>query len=167
MFQLVVPSILQRQILNLCHEPSEGGHFGVTKTKARITENYWWPGLQMSVRAYISSCFFCKKNKKTSGPLTGELHPIPPPPTVFYLLGLDHLGPFKKTKSGNRHILVAIDHFSKWIIAKPVMSTSTTLVQQFLKTEVITNHSYPRHIITDRGTAFTSKSLQKQIEIWE
>ncbi len=39
---------------------------------------------------------------------------------LFYRVILDITGPLLETKSGNKYILVAIDHYSKWCEAKVV-----------------------------------------------
>jgi len=39
---------------------------------------------------------------------------------LFHRVALDTTGPLPKTKSGNKYILVAIDHYSKWCAVKAV-----------------------------------------------
>ncbi|KZR96989.1 Uncharacterized protein APZ42_008364 [Daphnia magna] len=163
-FKLVVPSLLRREIIRNFHDDPDAGHFGVFKTKAKVDQNYWWPGLPVSVRTYVASCPFCQQNKIPTTPPVGYLKPIDPPKKVFSLIGIDHLGPFIRTKAGNRYILVAIDYLSKWVIAKPVASTATGSICDFIKSEIIALHSYPQRIITDRGSGFTSKMLQLQLQ---
>lgn len=82
----------------------------------------------------------------------------------FSFIGMDHIGPFRRSERGNRYILVAIDYLSKWIIAKPVVNTSAALIRQFIQNDIITQHSYPHRIITDRGSGFRVKSLQTQLQ---
>ena len=152
-FRLVVPSLLRREILSNCHDTPDSGNFCITKTTEKVSRNYWWPGLSLSVKSYVAACSFCQKNKnKTSTPV-GELHPILPPTRMFSLMGIDHLGPFRLTTNGNRYLLVAIDYLSKWVIAKPVASTAATLIRTFLETEVIAQHGYPHRIISSSQTA--------------
>lgn len=59
---------------------------------------------------------------------------------------------------------MAIDYLSKRVIAKPVASTATGFICDFIKSEIIALYSYPQRIITDRGSGFTSKMLQLQLQ---
>ena len=58
--------------------------------------------------------------RKTAGlNRRGPLHPI----TVGYplqLVAVDILGPLPRTSDGNSYILVADDHFTRWLEAWPV-----------------------------------------------
>ncbi|KAJ1187360.1 hypothetical protein NDU88_004136 [Pleurodeles waltl] len=47
--RLVVPARLREKIMDLGHE----GHQGMSKTKARIRLNYWWPGMDLMIKRKI------------------------------------------------------------------------------------------------------------------
>ncbi len=85
--------------------------------------------------------------------------PIPPPESPFDTLGADHLGPFKLTARGNRHVFVLTDYLTKWLIAIPVKDVSTEGVISALRDHVFSQHGIVRRIIADRGTCFTSEAL--------
>ncbi len=53
-YLLAVPSQLQEQVLYMCHDSPQSGHFGIEKTLARVTSRYWWPRLAKCVKAYVS-----------------------------------------------------------------------------------------------------------------
>lgn len=125
--KLVVPSLLRREIILNCHDTPDNGNFGVLKTKAKIRKNYWWPGLSLSVQAYVASCSFYQKKKTLTLSPVGKLQPITIPKKEFALVGIDHICTFKRFKLGNRYILAAIDYLCKWIIAKPVTSYSRNI----------------------------------------
>ncbi|KZR97561.1 Uncharacterized protein APZ42_007487, partial [Daphnia magna] len=164
--QLVAPSILRREIIQSCHASATSGHLGVHKTLARITERFWWPNMSVDVRTYVSSCYFCQMHKRPPGGIIGELQPIPIPKKPFSLMGIDHVGPFKLTTRGNRYILVAVDYFSKWVIAKPVPDTSAIFIRDFIHQEVICHHGYPDRIISDRGSTLASSYLEEELAHW-
>jgi IS30 family transposase len=71
---------------------------------------------------------------------------------------LDLVGPLKKALGGCTHLLVAIDKFTKWILAWPiVMIGSEQTVEFFLN---ITHHfGVPNSIIMDNGTRFIGKKV--------
>ncbi|KAI9551000.1 hypothetical protein GHT06_005556 [Daphnia sinensis] len=130
-FLLVVPPILRRQVLEACHDTPSSGHQGEEKTLFRIKSRFWWPRLGKSVENFVNSCIFCLKHKHSVGLPVGKLQPIEPPSSPFQLIGVDHLGPFKETPSGHRHVIVCIDYLSKWVEMAPVPDTSTKFITPF------------------------------------
>lgn len=45
MWNLVIPQEQQEKILAENHDRLEAGHFGISKTYARISTRYFWPGM--------------------------------------------------------------------------------------------------------------------------
>ncbi len=70
---------------------------------------------------------------------------------LFHRVALDTTGPLPETKSGNRYILVAIDHYSKWCEAKAVVDHSAKTASRFLEDDIICRYGVPRFILTDNG----------------
>lgn len=166
-FLLCVPSPLRRQVLESCHDDPCSGHLGVGKTFNRVAERFWWPRLGVGVRVFVLSCMFCQFHKHQTGRTAGLLEPIPPPSRPFESLNMDHLGPFKTTADGNRHILVIVDYLSKWVEATAVPDTSSKHVIKFLKQSVFCRHGVPVRIISDQGTAFTSHEMEEATAKWK
>jgi len=156
---LVVPSILRKDLIFECHDTPMGGHYGVEKTLARLKESYYWINMEKSVKAYVGSCPFCQNYKARVGWKAGKLRPIPPPSKVHELLGIDHIGPFKKTLRGNQHVIVAIDYLARWVEAKAVPDTSSAETIQFIETHLLYRHGWFSRLISDQGTAYSSKQF--------
>lgn len=74
----------------------------------------------------------------------------------FQKVGIDLLGPFPKSTMGNKHIIVAIDYFSKWVIAQAVPSADSIHVVDFFVRRIVLQHGAPLAIISDRGKCLTS-----------
>ncbi len=70
---------------------------------------------------------------------------------LFDRVALDTTGPLPETKSGNKYILVAIDHYSKWCEAKAVADHSAKTVAKFLEDDLICKYGVPKFILTDNG----------------
>lgn len=156
---LVVPSILRKDLIYECHDTPVGGHYGVEKTLARLKENYYWINMDKSVRAYVRSCPFCQNFKARVGTKAGKLKPISPPTKVNELLGIDHIGPFKKTARGNQHVVVAIDYLSRWVEAKAVPDTTSEKAIRFIERSILYRHGSFAKLISDQGTSFSSKEF--------
>jgi hypothetical protein len=56
-----------------------------------------------------------------------------------------------ETRSGNKYILVAIDHYSKWSEAKAVANHGAKTTARFLEDDIIYRFGVPKFILTDNG----------------
>jgi hypothetical protein len=76
-----------------------------------------------------------------------------PPSWPFAMWGLNAVGSFRTAPGGYKHILVAVDKFTKWIEVQPVAKVTSEEAAKFIRD--ITHHfSEPNRIITDLGAAF-------------
>nr|GEV92979.1 reverse transcriptase domain-containing protein [Tanacetum cinerariifolium] len=73
--------------------------------------------------------------------------------------GIDFMGPFPSSR-GNKYILVAVDHLSKWVEAKMLPTNDTRVVCKFLKS-LFARFGTPRAIISDRGTYLRNDQFAK------
>lgn len=156
--RLVIPKNARWQICKANHD--DLGHFGYTKTLERIQSQYWFPKLRRYVKKYVASCIDCAFNKDNSARTRrGLLHPIEKIAKPFHTLHLDHLGPFVRSKNCNNYILTIVDAFTKYLFARPVKDTKTKNVVKILE-DLFNDFGAPTRIISDRGTAFTSKQFK-------
>jgi hypothetical protein len=72
--------------------------------------------------------------------------------------GLDAVGPFCTAPGGYKHILVAIDKFTKWIKVRPVAEVTSEEAVKFIG-DIKHRFGVPNRIITDLGTTFTCSVL--------
>ncbi len=70
---------------------------------------------------------------------------------LFHIVALDTTGPLPETKSGNKYILVAINHYSKWCKAKAVADHGAKTTAKFLEDDMICRYGVPRFVLTDNG----------------
>ena len=94
---------------------------------------------------------------RSTNPFAGTGAPNHPHHLVIRGLGPRHGRPLKKGPSGFTHLLVAVDKFTKWIEAKPIIDIrSEESVKFFL--DIIYRFGVPNCIITDHRTNFTKRS---------
>jgi hypothetical protein len=72
--------------------------------------------------------------------------------------GFDSVGPFRTTPCGYRHILVAVDKFTKWIEVRPVAKVTSKEAAKFIG-DITHRFGVPNRIITDLGTTFTCSAF--------
>jgi transposase InsO family protein len=78
-------------------------------------------------------------------------------------MGLDILGPFPRAVSGFWYLYVAIDKFTKWPEATPMVKINKQSTIKFIKS-IICKFGIPNRFITDNGFQFTSSTFQGYCE---
>jgi len=154
-----VPEEEMDSILHHCHTREVGGHFGVTRTAAKVLQaGFYWPTLFKDAHRFVSACDSCQRtgniSRKHDMPLTNILVC-----EVFDVWGIDFMGPFPSSY-GNKYILVAVDYVSKWVEASALPTNDARIVCKFLK-RIFTRFGTPRAIISDRGTHFCNAQMEK------
>jgi hypothetical protein len=81
----------------------------------------------------------------------------------FAVWGVDILGPFPRVVGGYWFLFVAIDKFTKWPEATPVVNITQGAAVAFLKS-IVCRFGVPSRIIMDNVTQFTSRILQEYCE---
>jgi hypothetical protein len=91
------------------------GHFGEQRTLAEVRSRYFWHSRTTDVKAMVRGCQQCQLVRSSGSIRSGDeqLKSIPVC-DLFHRVALDTAGPLPETRSGNKYILVAIDHYSKW-----------------------------------------------------
>lgn len=77
----------------------------------------------------------------------------------FHTVHIDHVGLFETSRKRNKFLFVIVDAFTKFVIIEPVKSQKTTYVVKIL-TNLIYLFGVPNRIVSDRGTAFTSRTFR-------
>ena len=125
---VVVPKAAQVKVLQLAHNSMTAGHFGQERTMEAIRRRVDWSGIAKDVRELCKSCPICQK-AKPAVVAKAPLHPLPILKDPFQRIAMDIFEPLRKTKSGNKYILVAMDYTTKWPEAFALRnSTAETVV---------------------------------------
>lgn len=65
-FRLVLPPSLRHRALKESHDDPKAAHMGAFKTKKRLLEKYYWPGLACDVEKYVKNCDVCTRAKASN-----------------------------------------------------------------------------------------------------
>jgi len=145
---------LRREIIQLHHDTSIGGHGGRWKTAELVARNYWWPGVMKEVGRYVDGCDACQRYKNWSKVPAEKLIPnvIPEKPWSHILADFITKLPLAQ---GYDAILVVYDRFSK--IAHFIAITEKTSAEglaKLFRDHVWKLHGLPESVISDRGVQF-------------
>jgi hypothetical protein len=128
------------------------GHFGEQRTLAEICQRYYWSNRTECVKTIVRSCQQCQLVRSEGSIRSGDerLKSIPIC-DLFHRVALDTAGPLPETRAGNKYILVAIDHYSKWCEAKAVADHGAQTAARFLEDDLICRYGVPKFVLTDNG----------------
>ena len=161
--RVILPEQVEVILYNL-HQDMSGAHLGVEAVLEKVKERYYWPQMYEDVKSYVQTCDVCQK--RGAPKRREELIPL----TIrepFHRIGIDIKGPLPRTQKGNRYIIVAMDYFTKWPEAKAIPDMKAETVAEFIYKEIICRHGVPQEILSDRGTPFVNKVIDKLCESFQ
>ncbi|KAM7284397.1 uncharacterized protein ISCGN_001491 [Ixodes scapularis] len=160
--QLVVPRCHREAVLKTAHDGIMAGHLGVQKTKDRILEEFFWPGITADVKRFVASCDICQRTIPKGRVTRVPLGKAPLIETPFKRVAIDIVGPIQPpSKHGNRYILTLMDYATRYPEAVALPSIETERVAEAL-VEMFSRFGVPNEVLSDRGTNFTS-DLMKEV----
>ncbi len=153
--RVIIPEKLQSKFIQLTHAT----HQGMVRTKQRLRDLYWWPGMDCQVENAIKSCSTCLQHDKTANTHVAPLCPVPTPTMAWEKLAIDVVGPLNNAPQGCHFAMTLIDYYSKWPeIAFAPDVTSATVVK-FLSA-VFSREGNPLELVTDNGSQFVSAEFE-------
>src|SRR6266498_4410029 len=109
------------------------------------------------IRGYVQTCDACQRRGNPKA--NNILHPIEPK-TPFQRIGIDIVGSLTITKKGNRYIVIAMDYFIKWLIAKAIKEATVKTVSKFIYKKIICEYGCSQVLQSNRRTHFVNKVIQ-------
>ncbi|GFW32013.1 hypothetical protein TNCV_2600401 [Trichonephila clavipes] len=149
---IVTPKAMQAELIKLIHE---NGHFSVGKTEEIVKQEFFIPNLSNVVKKVIVHCVPCILANKKTGKKEGFLNPISKESIPLSTYHVDFIGPLPSTNKSYQHIFTVVDAFTKFTWLYPVKTVSAESALEKLKQQKTFGN--PIRIISDRGSAFTSK----------
>lgn len=152
-----IPKISERE--GVLKENHDGhGHFGQDATWARLYRYYWWPNSYNEVKEYVKSCKACQMHSYLPNrtPLVGTV----PVERLFERFAVDFIGPFPESEKKNKYILMAVEYYTNWPVAKAVRRADSATVINFLYEEIFCAYG-PYKILTDNGSHFSNEEVEK------
>lgn len=158
-WKLCVSKPLREKVLNENHSEPTAGHLGTRKTVARIGKNYYWPGMSRDISKFISKCKVCLEYKVPQIKPAGYMHTLHPE-HPWEVVCIDFVGPLPRSTKGCKYILVAQDKLTKWVELKCLSTPTTSSVKNMLRNQIFSKFGWPRIIISDNGSQFTSTAFK-------
>lgn len=75
--------------------------------------------------------------------------------------GMDFIGPINPPSKQKQYIIVCTGYLTKWVETKVIKEETEEKVAEFLRESVIYKFGYPRELVTDQGSQFTSIMIEE------
>lgn len=161
----LIPNTLRDWYLAHCHEHQWAGHPGVETTLKVARRFGWWKHMARDTEDFVKRCSKCQQ-RNTPNRLNPPIQRPEIPSRVGQIVGIDFVGPLPGRHS-TKHILTVVDHYSKHAEAYITNDCTAATTARILTTKYIPSYGAPEQIVSDRGTAFTSRLMQELCETWE
>ena len=163
--QVVWPTALRRQLLEIAHGGMTGGHLGRRRTGVTLQSRIYWPTWSSDLDQFLRSCPECSQYHRGNIRPQAELQ-TPMVGEPWERVSVDITGPHPRSTRGRRFILTLVDHFSKWAEAIPLASHTAPIVAKTLVGHVFTRFGAPKQLLTDRGPEFESQLFRDLVTFY-
>lgn len=152
----VVTGVLGKEILEDLH--NKYGHIGARKTLLIFRENYITKGDSAIAKSVTSKCEVCQVNKSKNRLNKYQVRSITAK-NCMEIVAIDFLSELVPTTNGNKHILVMVDIFSKYVKLYPCKRTNYEEITRHMRT-YFQEVGKPQVCILDNATYFQSDRFQ-------
>ena len=155
-----VPFASRRRIFNAIHGL---GHPGVERTRQAMCAKFVWPSIREDSSRWARECLACQQSKVTR-------HTTPPigtfevPNKRFEHINMDIVT--LPLSNGYKYILTAVDRFTRWPVAIPMVDISADSVVDAFAHGWIASFGLPATVTTDRGSQFSSELFKQLTKVW-
>ena len=161
--KLVVPRPYVNRVLFMAHSHLLGAHLGMDKTRERILDRFYWPGVKNDVVRICQTCPKCQRTAPRPS-VRNLLIPKPIIETLFERLAIDIVGPLPKTSRGHRYLLVIVDYATRYPEALPLRAATAKAVTKELLL-LFSRVGIAREILTGQGSCFMSRVLKELLSL--
>ena len=155
-----VPFSWRRKVFDAIHGL---GHPGVDRTRQTITASFVWPSVRADTSLWARECLDCQRAKigRHTVPAIGE---FAVPTRRFEHVNIDIVT--LPASNGFRHLLTAVDRFTRWPVAIPIRDISAETVSEAFAYGWVASFGVPSSITTDRGSQFSSAIWTQLMASW-
>lgn len=152
---VVLPPGLQLAAITEAHAGPLGGHFGMTKTLAKLGQQYWWPEMRRQVAQFVAGCGSCSKARKSEMKSADSEHIARV--GIWQTLAMDFAGPI--TKFGTKEsIFLAVDMNTMFLDAVVTKDQSAQTVSDALQ-DMFARYGIPESVLGDNGGGISAKAV--------
>ena len=154
---LLLPLSLTDGIIHSTHTSLLSGHEGVSRTKERLLQNYFWPNMDHTITQHVSSCPRCQVRRTSDRPKPPLLTSMPQCTSLNQRVAIDLMGPLRTSSQGKTFVLCMTDAFTKYAEIVAIPDKSALVVARALFEKWICRFGCPVEFTSDNGKEFCNK----------
>ena len=107
--------------------------------------------MKRDVEDYVASCESCSRRARLVG--RGQGAPLQTTWSGYPLerIAMDLIPNLPETANGNKHLLVVVDYFTKWVEAYPLKRMDAATIASVFVSEFVSRFRAPESLHTDQG----------------
>ena len=164
---IFLPQALVNDVLTDAHDHKFSGHEGTFKTKERLLNCYYWPGMDKDIQQYIAGCHKCQIRKRNYHTPPSLLDNLPFCSEPNQRIHVDLFGPLKTSENGKKYILTITDAFTKYAELVAIPDKEALTVTSAIFSRWICRFGLPLEILSDCGKEFLNKMTEELYRLLE
>ena len=138
-----------QELLKEIHSGLCRSHIGIRPLVPQaFRQGSFWPSALKDAEQIVKTCEGCQMMAPKSNRPSQTIQLIPP---VWPLQrwGMDLVGPLPTAQGNYKYVVVAVEYFTKWIEAKPLVNITSEAVRKFFWQNVICRFGVPNELTVD------------------
>ncbi|XP_050233272.1 uncharacterized protein LOC126681766 [Mercurialis annua] len=144
----------------VCSERNTRRYLWGAHSSSHVGKESSFAGMVRQAEEIVKKCENCQRHQNIRHAPTTEQCPITSP-WPFATWGIDILGPFTPTTGQKKFLIVAVDHFTKWIEVEAVSTITEARIRDFFWRQIVCRFGIPRALVTDNGKQFNCRAFRE------
>ena len=161
---IYAPPDMRTAILEQAHGAALAGHDGQLKTKERVLQTYFWPGLDGDVQQHVKTCHKCQLRRTDHPQPPPLLSPLPIVNEPNIRIHADLFGPLRTSNRGKKYLLCMTDACTKYVELVALDNKEAATVAEAIFTRWICRYGVPIDIVTDKGREFCAELTESLLK---
>ena len=162
---LILPLVLADELIHDSHSSLLSGHEGITRTKERILQSYFWPNMEDKIGQHVTSCERCQARRTTDRPRPPLLTPMPQCTALNQRIHIDLMGGLRTSSQGKNYVLCMTDAFTKYAEICAIPNKEAATVARALFERWICRFGCPIEFTSDNGKEFCNKLTEELFKL--
>ena len=154
---IYAPPSMRPDIICEAHGTVLAGHNGQLKTKERILQTFYWPGMDANIQHHLRSCHQCQLRRTDDHPPPLLLTSLPQTTEPNQRVHADLFGPLFMSGRHKKYVLCITDAFTKYVELVALENKEADTVAESLFKKWFCWYGNPLDVVTNRGKEFCAK----------